>query len=191
MPANQGSSTRRRLLKSIGATSLAFGATGLASATPDDEAVAELKSRYGTAAAAEQAVTAHANPLLAELADRDVIESASAAAFELSDATLAVNDDGAKIVTTRETDDHRVTLAVHPDQGESVVSVKPAGDGDAYTIRSDADDDVSTEDHCYYEYDCTNYPCSSQSGAIYLKRHCCEYTDGTQCSSWEQDGCCL
>lgn len=191
MSSNQGDTTRRRLLKSIGATSLAFGATGAASATPSDHTAEELRSRYGTAAATEQAVTAHASSVLEELASRGVVERASAAVFDLSDATLVASDDGARIVATTETDAHSVTLAVRPDSEEAVASVEPAGDGDPFTLRSEADDEVSTQDHCYYEHRCTNYPCSDGSGGIYLERHCCEYPDETQCSSWEQDGCCL
>lgn len=192
MAPDQTDTTRRRLLKSIGATGLAFGASGVASASVSRTRAAEVRARFETADAVEQTLQDHATPVLSELADRGVIQSASAAAFDLSDATLSVSDDGAKIVATKETDAHEVTLEVRPDQSESVASVKPTGDESPFTLRSEAGDDVSTESHCYYEYDCTNYPCSSTSTeAVYLRRHCCEYTDGTDCSSWEQDGCCL
>lgn len=192
MAPEQTDTTRRRLLKSIGATGLALSATGGASASVSDTRAAELKAQYGAADAVEETFDAHATPVLAELADRGVIQSASAATFNLSDATLSVSDEGAKIVATKETDTHEVTVEVRPDQSGSAASVKPTGDATPFTLRSEAEDDgVSTEDHCYYEYDCTNYPCSSTSNeAVYLKRHCCEYTDGTSCSSWEQDGCC-
>jgi hypothetical protein len=193
MAPDQTDTTRRRLLKSIGATGLAFGASGVASASVSDTRAAELRAQFGAADAVEEAFDAHGTPVLSELADRGVIQSASAAAFDLSDATLSVSDDGAKIVATKETPAHEVTVEVLPDESESAASVKPTGGESPFTLRSAAgDDDVSTEDHCYYEYDCTNYACSDQSNeAVYLKRHCCEYTDGTDCSSWEQDGCCL
>ncbi|WP_276299740.1 hypothetical protein [Halorussus lipolyticus] len=193
MAPDQTDTTRRRLLKSIGATSLALGATGVASASVSTTRADEVRAQFEASDAIEEAFDAHAAPVLAELADRGVIRSASAAAFDLSDATLSVSDEGAKIVATKETDAHEVTVEVLPDKSESGASVKPTGDESPFTLRSAAGDDgVSTEDHCYYEYDCTNYPCSSTSNeAVYLKRHCCEYTDGTDCSSWEQDGCCL
>jgi hypothetical protein len=82
--------TRRALLKTIGATSLAAGATGVASA----DAPADLECMEAVHAdplRARWAAAQHADPVLAELADRGVLERGDIAELDFDDAD--VNDD--------------------------------------------------------------------------------------------------
>lgn len=193
MTDNQNGTTRRRLLKSIGATSLAFGATGAASArdVPTEE-LERVKAAYETPTRARWAAAQHADPVLAELAERGVLERGSVAELDFENVEVEgfYKDGGsvAHVATETDLDGATVEFVVRPRTGRAYATVQEGGD--TYTVESPAEsDDVTTQD-CYYEYDCTNYACDSGSGCVYLERQCCNYGDGYHCDEWSQDGCC-
>lgn len=192
MPANQDGTTRRRLLKSIGATSLAFGATGAASAREGSaEELKRIEAVYGSPTRSQWTAAQHARPVLAELARRGVLERGDVTELDFEDVTVdSFHKDGqvvAHMATETALDEATVELVVRPQTGRTYATVRT--DEEVYTVESPTGtDDVTTQD-CYYEYDCTNYACNS-GGCVYLTRQCCNYGDGYECGNWEQDGCC-
>lgn len=194
MSPEHGNTTRRRLLKSISASSLAFGATGVASAR--DLPVTELErveAAYGTPTRARWAAARHAEPVLAELADRGVLDHGDVTELDFEGVTVdSFYGDGqavAHVSATTDLDGTTVEVAVRPQTGRAYATVRP-DDGEVYTVESAAGTDAVTTKDCYYEHDCTNYACDSGSGCVYLERECCNYGDGYQCGDWYQDGCC-
>jgi hypothetical protein len=196
MPSDNDT-TRRRLLKSIGATGLAVSATGFASATSASDEPTELEARYRSLDVAQQAVADHAAPVLAELADRGVLERGDATELEFGGVESRMADGATvkglrkgdattvHVETTTELDDGHVEIAVRPSTGRAYATVRP-DDGDAYTIESEAgSDDVSTTS-CWYEHKCASYMCGIGSYCQYLERECC----ANSCTDWYDDGCC-
>lgn len=208
MSPNRDGTTRRRLLKSIGATGLAFGAVGSASAAdvPTGK-LNRVETAYETPARARWAASQHADPVLAELADRGVLERDDVAELDFEDVeTKGVYKDGeavAHVATETEFDGSSVEFAVRPETGRAYATVRTDG-GDVYTVESAAgDDDVTTQGECWYEHKCESVACSSGGGCLYLERECC-CQDGTtglssddvgttcneSCTDWYEDGCC-
>ncbi|MFC7082100.1 hypothetical protein [Halorussus caseinilyticus] len=192
MSSDRGDTTRRRLLKSIGATGLAFGATGVSSAreVPTRE-LERASAAYDSPTRARWAAARHADSVLAELADRGVLDRGDATELDFEDASAdpfyADGETVAHVTTETALDGATVELAVRPQTGRAYATVR-TGD-EVYTVESPAgSDDVSVQ-NCYYEHDCTSYACDG-SGCVYLERQCCNYGDGYRCDDWSQDGCC-
>lgn len=197
MPSEKNTASRRRILKAVGSTGLAFSATGLASGAGTSDEVTKLEANYRSTDAAQQAVADYAAPVLAELARRDVLEQGEATELDFSGVESRVADGAtvkglrtdagptAHVETTTELDDGRVEVAVRPGSGRAYATVR-TDDGDVYTIESAAgSDDVSTQD-CWYEHKCESYMCGIGSYCQYLERECC----ATSCTDWYDDGCC-
>lgn len=201
MPSDQGNTTRRRLLKSIGATSLAFGATGVAGARdlPTGE-LERVKTAYGTPTRVRWAASQHADPVLAELADRGVLERGSVTELDFQNAAVdPFYKDGqavAHVATETEFDDATVAFVARPETGRVYATVR-TDTGDTYTVESAAGTrDVTTQD-CWYEHTCDSTYCDSGNGCQKYERQCCDSGCvqsgvGTMgcCSDWYEDGCC-
>jgi hypothetical protein len=192
MPSEHTDTTRRRLLKSIGATSLALGATGVTSAAevPTTE-LKRVEAAHADATRARWAAAQHADPVLSELSRRGVLERGSVTELDFEGVEAkGVQKDGtvlAHVETTTEFEDATVEFAARPQTGRVYATVR--ADGDVYTVESAAGTDDVTTQGCYYEHDCTNYACDG-GGCVYLERECCNYGDGYECGDWYQDGCC-
>lgn len=202
MLSNQSDTTRRRLLKSIGATSLAFGATGVASArevpTKDLRRVDEA---YQSPTRARWATAQYADPVLDELAERGLLERGSVTELDFESVEVeGFYKDGetvAHVETTTEFEDAIVEFAVRPQTGRVYATVH-TDDGDVYTVeRAAGSDDVTTQS-CWYEHTCdTSQFCDSGNGCQKLESQCCDdgcvqSGIGTEscCGPWYDDGCC-
>lgn len=194
MSPDKTDTTRRRLLRSIGATSLALGATGVVSAreVPTTD-LHRVETAHGDPTRARWAVAQHADPVLAELADRGVLDRGSVTELDFEGVqTKGVFKDSAVVAhveTTTEFEEYEVEFAVRPQTGRAYATVR-SDDGRAYTVESAAESDDVTMQDCYYNHDCTNYACDSASGCVYLEQQCCNYGTGYECGDWYQDGCC-
>ncbi|WP_135853464.1 hypothetical protein [Halorussus salinus] len=200
--ANRGSTgpDRRSVLKAVGASAVAgVAAAGNASA---EGAVADLdrfERSFASPTRARRAVAEHADAVLAELTDRGYLDAADASAFDLSPvgtdlegaSVMGVWLDGdatAQIEVARETATHEVRLVVRPHRDESYATARPLDGGDPITVR-DRDGDVSTSG-CWTESRCTCDPCDLNS-CVYEERTCCDgLSDGVDCGSWSDEGCC-
>lgn len=201
--------TRRTMLRAIGASAAAVSAAGFAansvSATPAaSREMRRLEAAYRDPLRARWAVVQHAGPVLAELADRGVLERGTV--DELDFDRLDVRGlyvDGettAQIVVRTETATGPLEIHVRPELGFARGTIKDAGDG-PLTVESDAkDDDVSTQ-VCWTESSCTAECDFNTADCAYLERRCCnpciQSVDGpstanceTSCDSWSQEGCC-
>lgn len=212
--ANDSTVNRRSVLRAVGASAVAgvsFAGGAAAERRPVPEELQRVKGQLDDPITARETVAEHADPLLDELAERDVLATASTAAFpsdqlldpnEYSDATegatvrgVRVDDEwDAEIATSTETADHVVELVVRPNRDRSYVLVDPKDGGDMYRITADANDEVSVSNHCHYETQCLSYfACESGSSCQQQERHCCDSDgDGSEddCTDWYNDGCC-
>lgn len=192
--------TRRRLLKSIGVTSLAFGATGVAS--PKEVPTSELRrveSAYSDPVRARWAVAEHADPVLAELAEKGVLERASVTELDFENVeTKGRYKDGTTVVhitTETEVEDATVEFVARPQTGRVYATVRP-DDSDVYTVESVAGEDVVTTSDCWYEHTCDSTPCNGGNGCQMYERQCCDggcvQNVGSRgcCTDWYTDGCC-
>jgi hypothetical protein len=198
--SSEREASRRTVLRTVGAAGLAAAATGSASAQDTDlGAMASVADRYAAPSAAREAATEHAGRVLSELADRGYLDAGDASAFDFSPVgtdrdgarTMSLRMDGtvtAQIAATRSTDGHEITLVVRPELGESYASVKPTDGGSGLTVRDDGGD-VGTQG-CWTESRCTCEVCDLNS-CIYQERNCCDgLSDGVDCGSWSDEGCC-
>lgn len=188
MSPDSPNTTRRALLKTIGATSLAVGATGVASADapPDLE---RMEAVHADPLRARWAAAQHADPVLAELADRGVLERGDVTELDFVNADVkGLYRDGTtdvRIAATTEFDGGRIEFVSRPGTGRTYATVR-TDDGEVYTVESAAGSDDATVRSCWYEHKCASYMCGIGSYCQYLERECC----AGGCTSWRDDGCC-
>jgi hypothetical protein len=212
---SQSTPSRRRVLGAIGATAGAVAASGVASAADTASFQAglaraqEVKAGYGSSAAVEAAVEAHAADLTDQLADRGLLDAGDASALALAEPTTSVAEYHAALdrgepavhVDALETDDGvltaHISASVWTDQGRLSVHVQP-GTGEAHAMLRDgdgggtlfSDGDVGTAKDCWYECSaCEKTWCSSDAPYREYEKYCCLYADGTTECEETGDAC--
>lgn len=199
MPRKTSDTTRRKLLKTIGAAGLSVGATGVASAdAPAD--LERLEAVHADPLRARWAAARHADPVLAELAERGVLQRGDVTELDFGDADVkGLYKDGTPVVqieTTTEFDDAEVEFVSRPGTGRVYATVRR--EDTTYTVERAAGSDGVTVQSCWYEHRCIQLSCSGNGGSycLYQERHCCDNcteevgTSATCCGSWTYDGCC-
>lgn len=182
---------RRTVLKAVGTSAVAgIALSGNASAESVQHGEIErVEAAYDDEVRARWALDAHAQPVLAALAEKGVLERESVTELEFSERTVkGLAKDGqatAQITAEAQTDDGHVEFFVRPETGRAYATV--FGEEQTYTLESPAGRDVVTQDDCWYEHRCkANSNCTSLN-CVYQERYCCR---GLGCGAWQYDGCC-
>lgn len=201
--------TRRSVLRAIGASATAGAAVALASNGASATATASremrrLEAAYRDPIRARWALVQHARPVLAELADRGVLDRGTVdeLGFDDMDVTGLYLDGETTAQITVRTDTATGPLEIHvrPELGFARGTIEDTGDGPLTVESNPSDDDVSTQ-VCWTETDCTSSCDFGSDSCAYLERRCCnpclQSTDDastasceTSCDSWSQEGCC-
>lgn len=163
---------RRDVLRTVGtATAAGLSLTGTAAADTGPtrpQALAQFRDRDARVNAFER----HARPVLEELANRSIIESASPeefphdrfdeettrlteAADDVSGVTVFRESDGTArtlLMSAKNTPTHTVRLFVKPETDESYAFVSSKDDGSSFVVKPSLEptmtQEVTTEDHC-------------------------------------------